>query len=91
LLVTLASALTAKRWTRKTLRSRLLARLGSLPRRSPAQRLTGEAAWKTGNPAVTFEDSGLSEFDEILCDPADCEEIEPEMQAERGLAPPRTP
>lgn len=36
-----------------------------------------ERAWKHGDESVKFEEDGLSEFDEVLCDPDDCEEIEP--------------
>jgi hypothetical protein len=35
-----------------------------------------ERAWKDGDESVKFEEDGLSEFDEVLCDPDDCEEIE---------------
>lgn len=42
-----------------------------------------ERAWKErpapGDPrGIKFEEDGLSEFDEILCDPDDAEEVDPE-------------
>jgi len=37
-----------------------------------------EQAWKTGNPSVHFEEDGLTEFDAVLVDPDECEEVEPE-------------
>ena len=33
-------------------------------------------AFKSGDTSVKFEEDGLSEFDDAICDPDDCEELD---------------
>ena len=33
-----------------------------------------ERAWKEGDESVKFEEDGVSEFDDVMCDPDECEE-----------------